>query len=371
MLTRSDRPQPLASDEIKQVMDLCLSCKGCKSECPSNVDVAKLKAEWQHQYYQVKGTPWRARLIGGFETMMWLSSGAPWLYRWAFTRPFPGRWLKAMVGFAPQRSMPDLAGQTVRRWWQRNFRPTGTGAAGKVCLFIDEFTNYNDAAIGIITLQLLDRLNFRVRVLPHRQSGRSYLSKGLLLPARKLAQFNVDLFSRQMEADEVLVGTEPSAILTFRDEYISLLRGEAQARAKALALRTKTIEECLAQAIADGKVRPEQFTDHPKLLKVHGHCHQKALSSMAATRKVLTLPVNYRAELIPSGCCGMAGSFGYEREHYELSMQIGELVLFPAVRELGDDVQIVAAGTSCRHQIKDGTGRVAKHPVEVLFEALA
>lgn len=371
MLTRSERPQPLASEEIKDVMDLCLSCKGCKSECPSNVDVAKLKAEWQHQYYQAKGIPLRARLVGSFETMMWLSSFAPWLYEWMFSRPFPGRLLKRMVGFAPDRSMPHLARQTVANWFKRSFVPTGDGRLGKVCLFIDEFTNYNDAEIGITAIKLLDRLGFRVRVLPHRQSGRSYISKGLLKPAQKLARFNVNLFSQQMEPDEVLVGTEPSAILTFRDEYISLLRGAEQDRARALAQRTKTIEEFLADAIAAGKLQKEQFTSDAKLMKVHGHCHQKALSSMAATRKILTFPVNYRAELIPSGCCGMAGSFGYEREHFELSMQIGELVLFPAVREQPPEVEIVAVGTSCRHQIKDGTHRIAKHPVEILFEALA
>lgn len=371
MLTRSERPQPLASDEIKDVMDLCLSCKGCKSECPSNVDVAKLKAEWQHQYYQAKGIPLRARLIGSFETMMWLSSFAPWLYEWMFSRPFPGRFLKRLVGFAPDRSMPHLARRTVASWFKRSFVPTNDGRLGKVCLFIDEFTNYNDAAIGITAIKLLDRLGFRVRVLPHRQSGRSYISKGLLKPAQKLARFNVNLFSDQMEPDEVLVGTEPSAILTFRDEYISLLRGAEQDRARALAQRTKTVEEFLAEAITAGKLRKEQFTSDAKLMKVHGHCHQKALSSMAATRKILTFPANYKAELIPSGCCGMAGSFGYEHEHFELSMQIGELVLFPTVREQPLEVEIVAVGTSCRHQIKDGTKRTAKHPVEILFEALA
>ncbi|MBL8889839.1 MAG: FAD-binding protein [Planctomycetaceae bacterium] len=370
MLTRSDRPQPLASEEIKDVMDLCLSCKGCKSECPSNVDVAKLKAEWQHQYYQATGIPLRTRLIGSFETMMWLSSFAPWMYDWMFSRPFPGRLLKRLVGFAPERSMPHLARQTVTRWFKRRFVPTSKGRSGKVCMFIDEFTNYNDAEIGITAIKLLDRLGFRVRLLPHRQSGRSYISKGLLKPAQKLARFNVNLFSEQMEPDEILVGTEPSAILTFRDEYISLLRGEEQDRAKALAQRTKTIEEFLADAITAGKIQKEQFTSEAKLMKVHGHCHQKALSNMAATRKILTFPVNYRAELIPSGCCGMAGSFGYEHEHFELSMQIGELVLFPAIREQPPEVEIVAVGTSCRHQIKDGTQRIAKHPVEILFEAM-
>ena len=370
MLTRSDRPQPLASDEIKDVMDLCLSCKGCKSECPSNVDVAKLKAEWQHQYYQAKGIPLRTRLIGHFETMMWLSSFAPWLYEWMFSRPFPGRLLKRLVGFAPDRSMPHLARQTVTRWFKRKFVPTSDGRSGKVCLFVDEFTNYNDAEIGVTAIKLLDRLGFRVRVLPHRQSGRSYISKGLLKPAKKLARFNVNLFHEQLDADEVLVGTEPSAILTFRDEYISLLRGEEQTRARKLAQRTKTIEEFLAEAITAGKLQREQFTTDAKLMKVHGHCHQKALSNMAATRKMLTFPINYRAELIPSGCCGMAGSFGYEREHYQVSMQIGELVLFPTIKEQPPEVEIVAVGTSCRHQIKDGTHRLAKHPVVVLYEAL-
>jgi FAD/FMN-containing dehydrogenase/Fe-S oxidoreductase len=370
MLTRSDRPQPLASDEIKDVMDLCLSCKGCKSECPSNVDIAKLKAEWQHQYYQTKGIPLRTRLIGHFETMMWLSSFAPWLYEWMFSRPFPGRLLKRLVGFAPDRSMPHLARQTVTRWFKRKFVPTSDGRSGKVCLFVDEFTNYNDAEIGVTAIKLLDRLGFRVRVLPHRQSGRSYISKGLLKPAKKLARFNVNLFHEQLDADEVLVGTEPSAILTFRDEYISLLRGEEQTRARKLAQRTKTIEEFLAEAITAGKLHREQFTTDAKLMKVHGHCHQKALSSMAATRKMLTFPINYRADLIPSGCCGMAGSFGYEQEHYQVSMQIGELVLFPTIKEQPPEVEIVAVGTSCRHQIKDGTHRLAKHPVEVLYEAL-
>jgi len=370
MLTRSDRAQPLASDEIKEVMDLCLSCKGCKSECPSNVDVAKLKAEWQHQYYQAKGIPLRTRLIGNFESMMWLFSFAPWLYNWMFSSPFPGRLLKSLVGFAPERSMPHLARQTVTRWFKREFVPASDGRLGKVCLFIDEFTNYNDAEIGITAIKLLDRLGFRVRTLPHRQSGRSYLSKGLLKPAQKLARFNVQLFSEQLERDEILVGTEPSAILTFRDEYISLLRGDEQSRAKALSQRTKTIEEFLADAITAGKLRKDQFTNEVKVMKVHGHCHQKALSSMAATRKILTFPTNYRAELIPSGCCGMAGSFGYEREHYPLSMQIGQLVLFPTINEQPSEVEIVAVGTSCRHQIKDGTKRTAKHPVEILFEAL-
>lgn len=370
MLTRANVDQPLASPEIKEVMDLCLSCKGCKSECPSNVDVAKLKAEWQYQYYRAKGVPWRTRLVGSFETMMRMASWWPGLYRWAFQRPFPGNLLKSLVGFAHQRSMPDVASETVRKWLERRFQPVGDGRNGKVCLFIDEFTNYNDAEIGKTAVRLLDRLGFTVRTLPHVQSGRTYLSKGLLEQARRVARDNVRLFSQSLEPEERLIGIEPSAILTFRDEYPSLLRGREQEQAVELAKRTMTIEEFLAEAIGRAAISSDDFTEQPKQLKVHGHCHQKALSSMAAVRQVLTLPKQYQATLIPSGCCGMAGSFGYEKEHYTLSMQIGELILLPTVRELPADVEVVASGTSCRHQIKDGTGRRAKHVVEVLYEAL-
>ena len=206
-------------------------------------------------------------------------------------------------------------------------------------------------------------------IIDHEESGRTFLSKGLLSEAKNLAIKNVETFSKIVNEDIPLVGIEPSAILTFRDEYQDLLDEELREKAKKLASHTYTIEEFLAENIAS--IDKGLFSNESKLIKLHGHCHQKALSSLVPTKKMLSIPANYKVQLIPSGCCGMAGSFGYEKEHFDVSMKIGELVLFPTIRDLDNDVLIAAPGTSCRHQIKDGTGRKALHPVEILYNALA
>jgi Fe-S oxidoreductase len=173
-----------------------------------------------------------------------------------------------------------------------------------------------------------------------------------------------------ISAETPLIGIEPSAILTFRDEYIDLATDEQLEAARQLSKHVFTFEEFIAREIEKGAIRKEQFTTEKKVIQLHGHCQQKALSSTTHSVKIMTLPVNYTVQTIPSGCCGMAGSFGFEKEHYDLSMKIGELVLFPTVRKQPEEVIIAAAGTSCRHQVKDGTGRHALHPVEVLYEAL-
>ena len=371
MLSRSDRSKPFTSPEIGEVMDLCLSCKGCKSECPSNVDMARLKAEWQHQYYKEKGVPFRTRMIARFTQSMRLASIAPWTYRLAFGNKVTGNMLKSFVGFARKRSMPELSSRTLRNWYKRKFHPEATGGQKVLYLFCDEFTNYNDAHVGEKAILLLDRLGYTVRMIAHPESGRTYLSKGLLGKAKKLAAEQVSLFAPLVSESTPLVGLEPSAILTFRDEYPDLLRDKEQVTARELAKSVYTIEEFLARELDAGRISAAQFSDQPQLIKVHGHCHQKALSSMTPTKKILSLPANYTVHMINSGCCGMAGSFGYEEEHYALSMQVGELVLFPTVRQQAKEVIIAAAGTSCRHQIKDGTGRKALHPVEILYDALA
>jgi Fe-S oxidoreductase len=167
-----------------------------------------------------------------------------------------------------------------------------------------------------------------------------------------------------------LIGIEPSAILTFRDEYPDLASDELWEKAKGLSKNVFLVDEFIASEIEKGNISKEQFTKEKRTIKLHGHCQQKALSSVAPSVKLLSLPENYTVETIPSGCCGMAGSFGYEKEHYDLSMKIGELVLFPTVRKQTNETIIAAPGTSCRHQIKDGTGRKALHPVEVLWEAM-
>ncbi|MEO1655434.1 MAG: FAD-binding oxidoreductase, partial [Bacteroidota bacterium] len=353
------------------VMDLCLSCKGCKSECPSNVDIGKMKAEFLQQYYDKKGIPLRTRLIAGFNQGNRLASILPGLYNFMFKNEGMARPLKKLMGFAKERSMPLLHAHTLKTWfrrWQKQKpkRPYHQ----KIYFFCDEFSNYNDVPQGKALIQLLDHLGYEVIIPPHLESGRTYLSKGLLRSAQKIARKNVQLLQNLVKEEQPLIGLEPSAILTFRDEYPDLLSGKEQEAAKKLAVHCYTFEEFLAQEVDRGKIKSEQFVEDARLIKLHGHCHQKSLSSLTPSKKILSLPKNYQMHLIPSGCCGMAGSFGYEKEHYDVSMKIGELVLFPTIRKLEAEVIVAAAGTSCRHQIKDGTGRMALHPAEILWEAL-
>lgn len=370
MLTHSDKENPFAHDEIKDVLDLCLSCKGCKAECPSNVDMAKLKQEWQYHYYKEKGVPFRNRLIGNFATGMKLAKALPWGYKLTFGNKLTASLAKSIMGFAPKRSMPEISKITWEKWYRKHFKPTVKDPVKTVFIFIDELLNYNEAEIGITTVKLLDRLGYDVQYLKHKESGRSHLSKGLLQEARKLAQENVTIFKELITDENPLIGIEPSAILTFRDEYPDLLRDEEKEAARNIARNTFMIEEFLARELDTGNIDLGLFKEQKALIKLHGHCQQKALSSMTPVKKILTQMGSNEVHMIPSGCCGMAGSFGYEKEHYELSMKIGELVLFPTVRKQPEEVIIAAPGTSCRHQIKDGTGRVARHPVEILWEAL-
>jgi len=370
MITQSDKANPFAQDEIKEVMDLCLSCKGCKSECPSNVDMGKLKQEWQYQYYREKGVPLRNRLIGNFSAGMKLASFMPWGYKAVFSNKVTGNLVKAIMGFAADRSMPHLSDTTWLKWFQTQFKPKTTNSSKTVYLFIDELLNFNEAEVGITTVKLLDRLGYQIKYVSHAESGRSFLSKGLLEKARALAKKNIATFGSLITSETPLVGVEPSAILTFRDEYPDLVRGEEKEIAKRIGKNTFMIEEFLAHELDAGRIDLSLFKDQKSLIKLHGHCQQKALSSLTPVKKILTRMGNNQVHIIPSGCCGMAGSFGYEKEHYDLSMQIGELILFPAVRKQPEDVLIAAAGTSCRHQIKDGTGRKSYHPIEIIWNML-
>ena len=370
-LTRSEKANRFDHKEIKEVMDLCLSCKGCKSECPSNVDMAKMKAEFMQQYYDANGIPFRTRLIANFTKLNGLAAKVPWAYNFAFSNPITGNLSKKISGFATERSIPKLHKTTLKKWYKKNYaRIAPTNPDKKVFLFCDEFTDFNDTDVGIVAIKLLAKLGYEVVIPKHLESSRTYLSKGLLRDAKKIAEQNIQLLKDVVTSDVPLVGIEPSAILTFRDEYIDLTRGEAQEAARKLAKNALTIEEFIAREIDRGNIQANSFTEDKKIVKLHGHCQQKALSSLTPSKKMLSLPKNYEVHLIRSGCCGMAGSFGYEKEHYKISMQIGELVLFPAVRKQPEEVLIVAAGTSCRHQIKDGTQRKALHPVEVWWQAL-
>ncbi|MBI2730156.1 MAG: FAD-binding protein [Sphingobacteriales bacterium] len=371
-LTNSDKINRFDHKEIYEVMDLCLSCKGCKSECPSNVDMAKLKAEFLQHYYDANGVPFRSKLIANFSKSAKLGSLVPSLYNFAVTNPMIGGVIKSFSGFASKRSMPTMYKTTLKAWYKSHNvqNPKLKNQKQKVYLFCDEFTNYNDTEIGIKAIQLLEELGYEVIIPEHIESGRSWLSKGLIREAKKIANKNIALLHPVITEQTPLVGIEPSAILTFRDEYIDLADDALLGKANALSKNVLMIDEFIAREIDKGNIKKEQFTSASRQIKLHGHCQQKALASTAASVKILSFPENYKVETIPSGCCGMAGSFGYEKEHYELSMNIGELVLFPAVRTAAEEIIIAAPGTSCRHQVKDGTGKHAKHPVEILYEAL-
>ncbi|MCA6450855.1 MAG: FAD-binding protein [Chitinophagaceae bacterium] len=369
-LTRSDKMNRFDHQEIYEVMDLCLSCKACKSECPSNVDMAKLKAEFLQQYYDIHGVPFRSRLIANFSTSARLGSLFPSFYNFFVTNALTGSLVKWFSGFAQKRSMPTLSHTTLRSWYAKHRKKAIPASGRKLFLFCDEFTNYNDAHIGITAIQLLEKLGYTVEIPKHEESGRTWLSKGLVRKAQQIINRNIEQLAPLVSADMPLIGIEPSAILTFRDEYPDLAYDHNLEAAREMSKHVFLIDEFIAAEIEKGNITKEAFTREKKLVKLHGHCQQKSVSNLAASVKMLSLPEHYTVETIPSGCCGMAGSFGFEKEHYDISMQIGELVLFPTVRQQQADTLIAAPGTSCRHQVKDGTGREALHTVEVLYQAL-
>ena len=370
-LSNDTGDNPFNHKEIKEVMDLCLSCKACKSECPSSVDVAKMKAEFLQHYYDANGVPFRTKMIANFTKSQRLAAIVPSIYNALISNSFTGKLIKKVVGFAPNRSLPKVGKTTLRSWKkQHDKQQTSQAKDRKVYLFCDEFTNYNDVEIGMTTIKLLEKLGYEVVIPEHLESGRTYLSKGLIREAKVLANKNVALLADLVAANAPLLGVEPSALLTFRDEYPELVDANLVQKAKQLAQNSFLVEEFLLNEFEAEKINASQFTSDYQLIKLHGHCYQKSLNALTPTEKILSMPSNYKVELIPSGCCGMAGSFGYEAEHYEVSMKVAELVLLPEVRKQNDDTIIAAAGTSCRHQIKDGAQKIAKHPVEILWEAL-
>ncbi|MHA7129047.1 FAD-binding and (Fe-S)-binding domain-containing protein [Algoriphagus namhaensis] len=372
-LTLDKKENAFDHPEIKEALDLCLSCKGCTAECPSNVDMASMKAEFLYQYQKTNGIPLRSRAFAYINELNELGSKVPAIANFFLKNSLTGGLMKSFLGVAPKRNLPEISPVSLRKWYKKNYvsLPGPAKAIKSVYFFVDEFTNHNDTKIGIKAISLLRKLGYEVKIVDHAESGRSALSKGLLPKAKKHAETNVQIFEKLIDGDTPLIGLEPSAILSFRDEYPRLVSPDLVPAAKKLKFHVKLIDEFLGQEVAAGNIKPESFTSKSQKIKLHGHCHQKALSSLTWTQKILALPANYTVETIPSGCCGMAGSFGYEAEHYDVSQEIGELVLFPAVRKADTETLIAAPGTSCRHQIADGTGRKALHPVEILWDALA
>ena len=362
-LTQNVKDNPFNHPEIKTALDLCLSCKGCKSECPSNIDMATLKAEFLHQYYKSNTVPLRSKLIANNAKLNAMASKFSSINNILIKQ----NWFKSVLGIAKERSLPKLQKQTLRSWFKNHEQ---SQYKRKVYLFCDEYTNYYDVEIGKKAIKLLNKLGYEVRFVKHAESGRAFISKGLLSQAQSIAKQNVAIFKDIISSDIPLLGIEPSAILGFRDEYPNLVTSKDKKIALKLSKNVFLLEEFIATEIEKGNIKASAFVSDEKEIMLHGHCHQKSLSSTNYTEKMLNLPLNYKVKTIPSGCCGMAGSFGYEKEHFELSNKIGNMVLFPAIRSVKSKALIAASGTSCRHQIKDGTKKTALHPIEILYDAL-
>ncbi|MBZ9650419.1 FAD-binding and (Fe-S)-binding domain-containing protein [Psychroflexus montanilacus] len=352
------------NEDLKEIFDLCISCKACKNECPSNVDVGAFKTEFLYQYQKANGIKLRTKVFAKNNLINKLASPVAPIYNWLNSNSLTSSLVKKSAGIAKERSLPQLSSKSLRA--EINKSQVSLKAIGKkkksVYLFIDEFSNYLDVTIGLDAIELLTKLGYEVKILKHEESGRAYFSKGLLDEAQTFIDKNVKIFEPVVTDEIPLLGIEPSTVLSFRDEYLKLASDKPSA--EKLSKHVFLIEEFLDAEIKAGNISSDQFSEENKEIKIHNHCYQKALSSQIHTFNLMNLPKNFKVTLIPSGCCGMAGSFGYEKEHYEVSQAIGELVLFPAVRK--SDATICANGTSCRHQIKDGTGKEALHPVSIL-----
>ena len=357
--------EEFTGNRLHEVMDLCLECKACKAECPSNVDMAKLKYEFLDHYHRANGLPLRNRMFGGIERLNRIGSQFAPISNWIAGSGL-NRWLmEKLVGIDRRRPLPRFAGVTFEDWFGTH-RTEGDGAQGQVVLFHDTFNNLNTPKVAIAATRLLERLGYQVLLVDKRCCGRPMISKGMLGEAKSNAAWNVDQLFVYAEKGVPIVGLEPSCLLTLRDEYPEFLR---TTEARRVSEHSFLLEEFLAKEAQAGKVSLRLATRGRRAL-LHGHCHQKALVGTAPTVAVLK-SAGFDVSEIDSGCCGMAGSFGFEKEHYDLSLTIGNRRLAPAVKAAGADVEIVAPGISCRQQIEHLTTRKAKHPAEVLWEAMS
>ena len=389
------------SEEIKEALSLCLSCKACKSECPANVDMAKLKAEFTHGWHREKGIPLASRFFGNAALVYPLAGlFAPIVNFLNGLGPVKGVY-QQLLNIHPDRKLPDFALQTFMRWYRKHgeqtnrlphgtIRPTGggkngsqkglTGKAGsvgtahanpaektKVALIVDWFTDYHEPSVAKAALNVLRAIGCEVKVIGPLESGRTQISRGILDTARKIAVRNIRDLKPLVDADYRLVGLEPSEILTFRDEYPDLCDEEQLDDARKVAAASFLFEEFLANE-TDPDLFGDVFSGADKRVYVHGHCYTKALVGTSPVLESLRR-ARYEPVELRTGCCGMAGSFGYEEKNYDVSMKIGELALFPQIRELKEDDIICSHGFSCRHQISDGTSREGRHTAEIIWDS--
>ena len=364
----------LKSKELAEVLDSCLACKGCRSECPSNVDMTRLRSEILQQKYDLDRMPLRSFAVSRMATVEQLGHIVWPIYNLFASWKFSSNIIKRVIQFTIERDIPTLSRVTMRKAVKRECRKhQGQATKGKVYFFADEFTNYQEAELGLTFAKLLLRLGYEVEIPKHVESGRAAISKGNLKLAKKFALKNVNLLKDKVSEQIPLIGIEPSCILSFRDEYPDLVPAELRPQAQQLGRNALLFDEFIMREVTAGRISTEDFKNDAVEIWLHGHCHQKALVGTEKTVQTFKLLQNATVHVIPSGCCGMAGSFGYEKEHYQTSLAIGEMVLFPTIRKAVANADgvipciVSAPGTSCRQQILDGTGVHAVHPIEILY----
>ena len=364
VLTNNKNKNKFDSKELKDAMDLCLSCKACATECPSSVDISLYKAEFQHNYNKIYGSSLRDKIFAYTGKINKLIQPYRAVYNYLFSNKLIGFLLKKGLKISSKRSIPKLEKSLYKNLKTKKIE----NEIKSVYLYLDEFTNYIETDIGTDCIYLLEKLGYKVNILQPTESGRTYISKGFLDNAKKCAKYNVDLYSDLINENTPLLGIEPSAIYTFNDEYPKLYNDKE--KATNLAKNCFLIDTFLANEIKKGNIKSSSFHEIPKKIKIHGNCYQKALGSIVDTFNILNLPVNYDVTILNTGCCGMAGSFGFEKEHYEISQKIAEERLYPSIKNLGSNELLAANGTSCRHQIYDGTKIKSLHPISILKSAL-
>ncbi|MGV9801210.1 (Fe-S)-binding protein, partial [Mycobacterium sp. NPDC003449] len=366
-------PNPQASlgdERLHEILDLCLMCKACKAECPLGVDMAKLKSETLSHHHDLHGVPLRSRIFGSIRLLNRMGSALAPLTNLPGRNRLVRKAMERSIGIAARRPMPQYKFTSLPRWYRRAGRRSQPAAGlGTVNFLADSFTSYTEPHIGRAAIELLQRSGWSVELVTSGCCGRSALSKGLVDQAKSKASAMVEHLTVNTADGSPIVGCEPSCLFTLRDEHQSMLPGDP--RVRAVADRVKQVEELLTEAIDDGRlVLAADSWLAGRQIVYHGHCHQKAEVGTAATVALLRRIPGADVVEIDAGCCGMAGSFGYEAEHYEMSMTVGADRLFPAIEDAGPDAVIAATGTSCREQIFHGTTRSAWHPVELVAEAL-
>ena len=357
----------ITDKRLHDALDLCLECKACKAECESGVDMAKLKYEFLDRYQERHGVPLRSRLFGNINALNRLGSRYAPMTNWIAGNGLGKALVSALLGISSRRQQPSFARQSLPDWFaQRDRSRLSAAKFGAVALYNDTFMNYNYPEIGIAAVELLEAAGYEVELVNGGCCGRPMISKGMLDQARELARSNMAGLYDYARQGIPIVGCEPSCLLTLRDEYPEFVPEE---QARVVAENSFLIDEFLAKAKSDDRL-DLTFKDVEKRVLFHGHCHQKAMVGTEHSLAALRLVPGYEVELINAGCCGMAGSFGFEKEHYDISMQIGGLALFPSI-ESKPDWEVAVMGVSCRQQVEHGTGRKARHLVEILRDAVA